>query len=140
MSHLCFGLFNIQSKPAQDILSIIIEQFGFAADTSAGKAKRAELLESTCTVAANAPILMILLELKEMYEKEENGNPARAYNKVADVIKDLAFEITVDNVMGMSKGKTKIAGIGKGSAEKIKEFLETGTIAKLEEKRAAHAL
>lgn len=51
----------------------------------------------------------------------------------------MEVEITADNAMSFSKGKTKVPGIGKGSAEKMKEFMETGTIAKLEEKRAAHA-
>jgi DNA polymerase/3'-5' exonuclease PolX len=45
----------------------------------------------------------------------------------------------VDNAMSLSKGKNKVAGIGKGGAEKMKEFLETGSVAKLEEKRAANA-
>ena len=37
--------------------------------------------------------------------------------------------------MGLSKGKNKVANIGKSSAEKMKEFLSTGTMQKLEEKR-----
>jgi DNA polymerase/3'-5' exonuclease PolX len=41
--------------------------------------------------------------------------------------------------MSLSKGKTKVPGIGKGSAEKMKEFCETGTIQKLVEKRASVA-
>ena len=36
----------------------------------------------------------------------------------------------------LGKGKTKVNGVGKGSAEKIFEFLTTGSIAKLDEKRA----
>ena len=56
-----------------------------------------------------------------------------------NAIKGLTHEITAENAMGLSKGKTKVANIGKSSAEKIKEFLETGQIAKLEEKRAANS-
>jgi DNA polymerase/3'-5' exonuclease PolX len=41
--------------------------------------------------------------------------------------------------VSFSKGKTKLPGIGKGSAEKMKEFCEKGTFEKLEEKRTAHA-
>jgi DNA polymerase/3'-5' exonuclease PolX len=48
-------------------------------------------------------------------------------------------EITADNAMSLSKGKTKIPNIGKASAEKMKEYMETGTIQKLEEKRADNA-
>jgi DNA polymerase/3'-5' exonuclease PolX len=51
----------------------------------------------------------------------------------------LEEEVTVENAMSFSKGKTKLRNIGKGTAEKMKEFCETGTFAKLEEKRAAHA-
>lgn len=47
--------------------------------------------------------------------------------------------VTAENAMSFSKGKTKVAGIGKSSAEKMKEFMETGTMEKLEEKRAANA-
>jgi DNA polymerase/3'-5' exonuclease PolX len=38
--------------------------------------------------------------------------------------------------MGFSKGKMKIAGVGPTTAKKMKEFMESGTIEKLEEKRA----
>lgn len=54
-------------------------------------------------------------------------------------MKDFDFEITVENAKGLGKGKTKVVGIGKGSAEKMHEFLSTGKIAKLEEKRAAQS-
>lgn len=54
---------------------------------------------------------------------------------MAAAIQGLDFEITLGNVMGLSKGPTKVKNIGKGSADKIKEFLSTGKIQKLEEKR-----
>lgn len=50
-------------------------------------------------------------------------------------IQGLDFEITALNAIGLSKGKTKVANIGKSSAEKILEFLQTGKMQKLEEKR-----
>lgn len=52
---------------------------------------------------------------------------------------NLEEEVTENNAMGFSKGKTKLPNVGKGSAEKMLEFVKTGTFAKLEEKRAAHA-
>ena len=70
---------------------------------------------------------------------EGNRNAGASYNKVSSAIKDMTVEITADNAMGFSKGKTKVPGIGKSSAEKMKEFCETGTLEKLEEKRAANA-
>ena len=56
---------------------------------------------------------------------------------MAGVIKELDMEITADNALGLGKGKTKINGVGKSSAEKMSEFMKTGTIQKLEEKREA---
>jgi DNA polymerase/3'-5' exonuclease PolX len=41
--------------------------------------------------------------------------------------------------MSLGKGKNKVDGIGVAFAQKIKEFCETGTMEKLEEKRADHA-
>lgn len=70
---------------------------------------------------------------------EGNRNAGGTYNKVIAALKSMPSEVTTKNVMGLSKGKTKVAGIGKSSAEKMKEFLETGTMTKLEEKRAVHA-
>ena len=68
-----------------------------------------------------------------------NSNAGASYTKVSNAIKDLELEITAENAMGLSRGKTKVPGIGKGSAEKMKEYMETGTIQKLEEKRANNA-
>ena len=70
--------------------------------------------------------------------KESNANAGKTYDKVANTIRDLDFEITADNAKGLGKGKTKVPGIGKGSAEKIFDIITTGTTEKLEEKRAAH--
>ena len=70
---------------------------------------------------------------------EGNRNAGISYNKVTAAIKEMKVEITAENAMSFSKGKTKVAGIGKSSAEKMKEFCATGSIEKLEEKRAANA-
>jgi DNA polymerase/3'-5' exonuclease PolX len=58
---------------------------------------------------------------------------------VVNAIKGLELEITAENAMSLSKGKTKIPSIGKTSAERMKEYMETGTMQKLEEKRAGNA-
>lgn len=47
----------------------------------------------------------------------------------------LLFFPTKTVQMSFSKGKDKINGIGPSSAKKMKEFAETGTMEKLEEKR-----
>ena len=54
-------------------------------------------------------------------------------------LKDLDYEVTADNALSLGKGKNKVAGIGGSSSKKMKEFLTTGTMEKLEEKRAAKA-
>lgn len=114
---------------------MVVEHFGFVADNEAGQARREQILESACKVGANAPLLSALLELKSCYQKEDNRNAVISYSKVADAIQNLGYAVTVENAMGLSKGKTKVAGIGKSSAEKMLEFLSTGKIQKLEEKR-----
>lgn len=75
----------------------------------------------------------------QYYMKEGNRNAGSSYAKAVQTLTDLEEEVTVDNAMCFSKGMTKLHFIGKGTAEKMKEFCETGTFAKLEEKRAAHA-
>jgi poly [ADP-ribose] polymerase len=62
------------------------------------------------------------------------------YKKVANAIEQLDFEVTEENALGLGKGKTKVDGIGKGSAEKIHEFLTTGNIEKLQDKKAGLGL
>ena len=70
---------------------------------------------------------------------EGNRNAGAAYTKVVNAIKGLKFEVTASNALSLSKGKTKVANIGKSSAEKMREFLSTGKIEKLEELRSGAA-
>ena len=73
------------------------------------------------------------------YFAESNANAALSYKKAIATLITLEEEVTADNAMSFSKGKTKLPGIGKGTAQKMLEFVTTGTFAKLEEKRKAHA-
>ena len=66
-----------------------------------------------------------------------NSNAGIAYKKAVAGICSVEYEITTDNAKALCKGKTKVEGIGKGTADKIHELLSTGKIEKLEEKRAA---
>ena len=59
--------------------------------------------------------------------------------KATTAIKGIEAEITAENAMSFSKGKTKVQNVGKSSGEKMKEFCLTGTMQKLEEKRALNA-
>ena len=54
-----------------------------------------------------------------IFEPSFSSLAGGTYTKVANAIKDLDYEITTDNAKGLGKGKTKVAGIGKGSAEKV---------------------
>ncbi|RLO08396.1 hypothetical protein DYB28_003981, partial [Aphanomyces astaci] len=55
-----------------------------------------------------------------------------SYSKVAKAIRDAEDELT------SGKQAMKLKGVGKASATKIDEFLETGKIEKLEEYRAGN--
>jgi len=131
-------LLENKSLAPSDFVNLLIETFGFAKVKDEKKKAKQESLASGCRVPANAAVLSAMMELREFYFKEKNANAGKTYDKVANAIKDLDFEITADNAKGLGKGKTKVAGIGKGSADKIFDIVTTGTTEKLEEKRAAH--
>lgn len=77
-----------------------------------------------------------LKELSDLYFKAGNSNAGITYKKAVTALSEYPDEITEDNAKGLGKGKTKVENIGKGTADKVYEFVTTGTIAKLEEKRA----
>jgi hypothetical protein len=64
-------------------------------------------------------------------------NAGIACQKIIAAIKGIEYEVTKDNVMSLSKGKTKVTDIGPATVKKMMEFFETGKMVKLEEKRAA---
>mmetsp|Transcript_5146 Transcript_5146/g.7854 ORF Transcript_5146/g.7854 Transcript_5146/m.7854 type:complete len:469 (-) Transcript_5146:853-2259(-) len=132
-----FGLFSTASGPlsATEVLQSVVKEFGIAAAKAEAKAKQEKAIAAGCECAANAAVLQAFQELSELYFKAGNANAGVSSKKVAAAIQALDFEITVDNVMGLSKGPNKVKNIGKSSADKIKEFLSTGTMQKLEEKR-----
>ena len=117
---------------------MIVKEYGFAAAKEAKAEKRKAAVASGCTCAANAPLVAAITELANYYFKDGNGNAGGTYTKVATALSELDYEVTEDNAKGLGKGKTKVANIGKGSADKCYEFVTTGTMEKLEEKRAIH--
>jgi hypothetical protein len=132
-----FSLFSTatEAMSATDVLKAVVKEFGIASFKAEAKAKQKEALAVGCNCAANAAVLQAFQELSELYFKAGNSNAGISAKKVAAAIQGLDFEITVNNVMGLSKGPNKVANIGKSSADKIKEFLSTGKMQKLEEKR-----
>ena len=84
-------------------------------------------------VPANQKLVDAFYEMSKGLMKT-NRFKGIARKKAADAIVELDFEVT--DGIPLSKGKTKVAGIGKGTAKDINEILETGTCGTLEDIRA----
>jgi DNA polymerase (family 10) len=79
-------------------------------------------------------MLRELAELTELDEASPQSFRVRAYESAAHAIAAQATDLGVLT----TKELQKIEGIGKSTAEKIRELLETGKVAKLEALRAKH--
>jgi len=85
-------------------------------------------------MATNQELVRVIREYAELLGLEEGSPQAfrvRAYDKAADSIAELvepAAEMTIAELQ-------KLDGVGKATAEKIKEYVTTGSIAKLDELR-----
>lgn len=84
----------------------------------------------------NADIAAIFDEIADLLEIE-GANPfrIRAYRNAGYTVRDLPHEITA--MLNSGEDLTELPGIGKDLAAKIKEIVETGTTAALEEHRRA---
>ena len=112
------------------ILGALALKFG----TKASVEKKKALAAQSCEVPENAPIAAAFDELADLTRK--SGAAAfktNAYKKVARAIRGLTYKIT--DGKALAKKKTKVEGVGKASADKIQEFLDTGKISKIEELR-----
>ncbi|KAG7395889.1 hypothetical protein PHYBOEH_003053, partial [Phytophthora boehmeriae] len=85
--------------------------------------------EASCE--ANQPLADAFAELSGFEFKRGEKFKGGTWSKVAKAIRDCEEEIST------GKQALKLKGVGKSSAAKIDEFLETGTLEKLEEYRAA---
>jgi len=80
----------------------------------------------------NQEVAKILYEIADLLEIEGVEFKPRAYRRAAQNIESLSVDI--EDLY--KKGRLdKIPGVGKSIAEKIKEYLETGKVRKLEELR-----
>lgn len=132
-----FKVLNVnRDKSPDEIISLLIERFGFVKEKKAKAEQKEAAIKGIAACSANVGVIAALQELADLYFKEGNRNAGGSYIKAVQAIKDIDFEITAENAKGLGKGKTKIQNIGKSTAEKIFEFASTGTIEKLEEKRA----
>tara|TARA_Y100000389_G_scaffold67223_1_gene63492 strand:- start:798 stop:2027 length:1230 start_codon:yes stop_codon:yes gene_type:complete len=116
-----------------------------------GKVKKLEELENnistededvtTCIVSTYNSDLADVFEELSYYEK--NRDKKTQYDRVADIINHLSFEVTSGKEL--LKGDKKVDGINKSIAKIIDEFLETGKVMELEtgastNEEVAHAL
>eukprot|EP00586_Coscinodiscus_wailesii_P018785 CAMPEP_0172510212 /NCGR_PEP_ID=MMETSP1066-20121228/227029_1 /TAXON_ID=671091 /ORGANISM="Coscinodiscus wailesii, Strain CCMP2513" /LENGTH=421 /DNA_ID=CAMNT_0013289079 /DNA_START=394 /DNA_END=1659 /DNA_ORIENTATION=+ len=129
-------LLSNRKKTSSEVMALLVKQFGFVAQKESAKEKKAELVSAHCQCPDNGFICMPFMEMSDLYFKEGNKNAGTSYKKAVAAIQAIDFKITKANALGLGKGKTKVAGIGKGTSEKIHELLTTGKIEKLEEKRA----
>lgn len=126
-----------REKSASEVIPVIVNTFGFLEDKKEKAAKKEAAIENVVGHPKNAGLLAAFQELAELYFKEGNANAGATYTKAVNAIKGLDFEITEENAKGLGKkGKTKLDGIGAASAAKMLEFVQTGTIEKLDQKRA----
>lgn len=123
-----------KSLSAAEMVKLIAEQYGFAEANAEVAEKKHAAISAICHHPSNGPIVEILTQFSNVYFKEGNTNAGISYKKVAQAVSQIDFEITADNAKGLGKGKTKVDGIGKTSAERIHEFVTTEKIQKLEDK------
>jgi len=81
----------------------------------------------------NREIAKLFQKMADILEfKDDNPFKINAYRKSARILNDLTTDI---EEISRSGELQKIPGIGKGTAEKIEEYLKAGTIAKFEQLR-----
>lgn len=81
-----------------------------------------------------AQVLAELAELTELDEGDPNSFRVRAYRNAERAIKSLDGAVADRSASELAK----VRGIGSSIAARIREFVETGTVGKLEELRTAH--
>lgn len=129
-----------RSQPIAEIIRCLVKELGFREIKDDKAAKKQAALKDSCKCPQNLSLVSAFQELAEFYFREGNRNGGVVHSKVATALQNLDFAVTAENALGLGKGaKTKVDGIGAKSAEKIYEFVTTGTIDKLEEKRASMA-
>lgn len=96
-----------------------------------GKIGRLEQLQNTDTNQSIAWTLDLLADLEDGDNGSQDEYRIKAYKNAADIISRLNFEVLSGKEL--AEGPNKIKGIGKSIASKIDEYLQTGTIKRIEE-------
>lgn len=111
--------------------AIVIDGDDEEAEDDEPKAKKART-KPMATNSANQALAEAFAELSGFEFKRGEKFKGGTWSKVAKAVRDSEEKITT------GKQAMKLKGIGKSSAAKIDEFLETGTLEKLEEYRAGN--
>ena len=125
-----------RSMAFNDLVPHVAHEFGFKKGKEEKIAQNREALLAAVKCHENAPLVTAFQELVDLCSEENDRRLARVYFRAVQALRDVEYVITEDNARQLSKGKTKVPGIGKKIAEHIVEFLRTGTMEKLEQKRA----
>lgn len=123
---------------AAEMVPVVIKAFGFVEDKADKAAKKQAAISSSIKHQGNAALVAAFNEMGQLYVKQGEAFKGNSFNKVANALAHLDFEVTEENAMGLSKKPNKVEGIGKSSAEKMLEFVTSGKIEKLEEMRRMH--
>ena len=98
------------------------------------KGNKGSTRASACVNPKNSGLLEAFSEIVgHMKDKGEPGYKLGHYYKAINWIQN--YEQEIENPMQYSEGETKVEGIVKGTATKMKQFMDTGTITRLEELR-----
>lgn len=130
-------LLNNNGEDAKTIVKLLAKHYGFAAVKEKVAIKKEAAFAASCVNPKNAGVFAAIKEMAELYFKEGNRNGGASYSKAASAIKNLKTEITAANAKKMgASGKQKVENIGKTTAALMYEFVTTGKMEKLEQKRA----
>eukprot|EP00611_Tribonema_gayanum_P031563 TRINITY_DN914_c4_g1_i2.p1 TRINITY_DN914_c4_g1~~TRINITY_DN914_c4_g1_i2.p1 ORF type:complete len:328 (+),score=141.83 TRINITY_DN914_c4_g1_i2:148-984(+) len=119
---------------ADAVMKGLTDKYGSAALDAASKKKS----KIETVVEANQPLVDLFREFAGIYFKQEgDAQKGATYQKAGTAIAKCEWEITLDALPHEKKGhERKLENVGKSSIAKVKEFLQTGTVAQLEELRA----
>jgi poly [ADP-ribose] polymerase len=117
---------------SSELLTLVANEFGTVAKVES----KASSVANSTSISENAPIVSIFTELSDLYYKEGNSNAGNTYRKAAAAIRDYSKLVTSGMAqLGGRKGSDKLDGVGKKACELIDEFLTTGSVAKIAEKK-----
>lgn len=110
-------LMNHIESSAEDILKGIAKKYGWKLANAQKVEAKEKAMADSCAEPKNGPVLTAIEELAELYFKSGNGNAGATYKKVAAAIKEVDYEITAENALGLGKGRNKVAVSSEGATQ-----------------------